>query len=187
MQVSNRMCVSTMQGDPRKYQTYLQTRPKSFEAEAVRMLIDVLRKTREQPTKPGFVLLIVHLANADLLQEIKQAQDEGKSTISGSVCQSLMEENMRHHAVRLTLQCCKTRSTVHCFIQFNLTLRCYVLVWVRVPTGATAMIYYGTHDAVIRCLQQNMCQQASNQVTFHSPSCHSPSCQVLTLCNKAVT
>ena len=65
------------QGDPRKYRTYLATRPKSFEAKAVRMLIELLRVTRHQPMKPGFVLLTVHLANADLLKEIRQAQQEG--------------------------------------------------------------------------------------------------------------
>lgn len=65
------------QGDPRKYQTYLATRPKSFEANAVALLIDVLRQSKHQPMKPGFWLHIVHLANADLLADIKQAQDEG--------------------------------------------------------------------------------------------------------------
>ena len=66
-----------MQGDPRKYETYLATRPKSFEADAVRLLVDVLRSSRDQAMKPGFHLLIVHLANADLLKEIKTAQAEG--------------------------------------------------------------------------------------------------------------
>lgn len=93
------MSVSTAQGDPRKYQTYLETRPKSFEAKAVRMLIDVLRTSLDQPMKPGFVLLIVHLANADLLKEIKQAQDEGRQTISGSVCTAQKEANTGQHAV----------------------------------------------------------------------------------------
>ncbi|KAL3162052.1 hypothetical protein ABBQ38_009118 [Trebouxia sp. C0009 RCD-2024] len=68
---------SQSEGDPRKYQTYLATRPKAFEAKAVRMLIELLRVTKHQPMKPGFVLLIVHLANADLLKEIRQAQEEG--------------------------------------------------------------------------------------------------------------
>jgi len=71
-----------IQGDPRKYQTYLATRPKSFEANAVALLIDVLRKSKGQFMKPGFWLHIVHLANADLLQDIKQAQDEGLSMLS---------------------------------------------------------------------------------------------------------
>lgn len=71
-------CLIAQQGDPRKYQTYLATRPKSFEANAVALLIDVLRKSKDQPTKPGFALHIVHLANADLLRDIKQAQDEGQ-------------------------------------------------------------------------------------------------------------
>lgn len=70
------LCTSA-QVDPRQYQTYLATRPKSFEADAVAVLIDVLRKSQQQPMKPGFRLHIVHLANADLLADIKQAQDEG--------------------------------------------------------------------------------------------------------------
>ena len=73
-----------LQGDPRKYQTYLATRPKSFEANAVALLIDVLRKSKDQAMKPGFWLHIVHLANADLLQDIKQAQDEGQFLLSMS-------------------------------------------------------------------------------------------------------
>ena len=73
-----------LQGDPRKYQTYLATRPKSFEANAVALLIDVLRNSKDQVMKPGFWLHIVHLANADLLQDIKQAQDEGLSWLSMS-------------------------------------------------------------------------------------------------------
>lgn len=66
-----------MQGDPRKYATYLATRPKSYEAQAVALLIDLLRQTKDQPMKPGFKLHIVHLANADLLRDIKQAKAEG--------------------------------------------------------------------------------------------------------------
>lgn len=72
------LLVLGMQGDPRKYATYLATRPKSFEAEAVRLLLDVLRSTKHQAMKPGFWLLIVHLANADLLKEIKDAKAEGR-------------------------------------------------------------------------------------------------------------
>lgn len=163
-----------MQADPQKYQTFLETRPKSFEAKAVRMLIDVLRKTRDQPMKPGFVLLIVHLANADLLKEIKQAQAEGRQTISGSVCKPQMEENIAQHAVRLALQCCNTHVTIRCFMQFILKLRCYVFDYVRKPASATAMIYYGTHDAVIRCLQQNMCWQAFQPSNMPVTSLSSP-------------
>ena len=80
------------------------TRPKSFEAKAVGMLIDVLRKSSDQPMRPGFVLLIAHLANADLLTEIKQAQDEGGL----AVCKAEKEQHVRHaqsgHAV-LHIRC----------------------------------------------------------------------------------
>jgi len=50
----------------------------------VALLIDVLRKSKDQVMKPGFWLHIVHLANADLLRDIKQAQDEGQSLLSMS-------------------------------------------------------------------------------------------------------
>ena len=82
-----------LQGDPRKYQTYLATRPKSFEANAVALLIDVLRQSKHQPMKPGFWLHIVHLANADLLADIKQAQDEGAS--AGVAPQKLMHSSYK--------------------------------------------------------------------------------------------
>ena len=72
------------------------------------MLIDVLRKSQDQPMKSGFVLLIVHLANADLLKEIKQAQDEGRQMTSGFVCKAQTEGSVGHHAIRLTLQCNST-------------------------------------------------------------------------------
>ena len=74
-------CCVTAQGDPRKYATYLATRPKSYEAEAVALLIDVLRRTKDQPTEPGFRLHIVHLANADLLKVLKQARAEGRMLV----------------------------------------------------------------------------------------------------------
>ena len=80
-----------LQGHPRKYQTYLATRPKSFEANAVALLIDVLRNSKDQPMKAGFWLHIVHLANADLLQDIKQAQDEGMPLL-------LLLLQQRHHS-----------------------------------------------------------------------------------------
>lgn len=51
------------------------------------MLLDVLRTGKDQPMKPGFLVLIVHLANADLLTEIRQAQEEGMLLLmSGYVC-----------------------------------------------------------------------------------------------------
>ena len=70
-----------IQGDPRKYATYLATRPKSYEADAVALLIDVLRRTKDQPMKSGFMLHIVHLANAELLHDIKQAKTEGTACV----------------------------------------------------------------------------------------------------------
>lgn len=99
------MIESFGQGDPRRYQTYLETRPKSFETKAVRMLLDVLRKSKDQPMKPGFLVLIVHLANADLLTEIRQAQEEGRPLMLG-VCMLGMdkEESTGHHVWRHTLQ-----------------------------------------------------------------------------------
>jgi len=49
--------------DPRKYATYLATRPVKFERDAAHMLIDVLLEEHIPPT-PGFFLHIAHLGDA---------------------------------------------------------------------------------------------------------------------------
>ena len=67
-----------LQGDPHKYQTFLQTRPKRFEAAAVSMLIDVLRAGQKQRIEEGFELHIAHLGNADMLPLIKAAKADGE-------------------------------------------------------------------------------------------------------------
>lgn len=74
------------------------------------MLLDVLRKGKDQPMKPGFVLLIVHLANADLLTEIKQAQEEGRLLMSGWAC--LGVERGKHVSSSALCQ------AFHCIAQF---------------------------------------------------------------------
>lgn len=53
-----------LQGNPRKHATWLASRPRRFEKNAVRALIAALRATSDKPTKPGFSLHIVHLAGA---------------------------------------------------------------------------------------------------------------------------
>jgi hypothetical protein len=49
--------------DPRKYSTYLATRPAKFEEDAAHMLIDVLVEEHIPPTR-GFYLHIAHLGDA---------------------------------------------------------------------------------------------------------------------------
>ena len=72
------ICTCVLQGDPHKYQTFLQTRPKRFEAAAVSMLIDVLRTGQKQGFEEGFELHIAHLGNADILPLIKAAKADGE-------------------------------------------------------------------------------------------------------------
>jgi hypothetical protein len=54
----------SLQGNPRKHATWLASRPRRFEKNAVRALIAALRATSGNATKPGFSLHIVHLAGA---------------------------------------------------------------------------------------------------------------------------
>jgi allantoinase len=49
--------------DPRKYSTYLATRPPKFEEDAAHMLIDVFVEEHIPPTR-GFYLHIAHLGDA---------------------------------------------------------------------------------------------------------------------------
>jgi allantoinase len=57
-------------GDPAIYQTYLNSRPGDMELRAVRLLIDLCRKTRCRTH-------IVHLSNAEALADIENAKAEG--------------------------------------------------------------------------------------------------------------
>ena len=75
-----------LQGDPHKYQTFLQTRPKRFEAAAVSMLIDVLRAGQKEGFEEGFELHIAHLGNADMLPLIKAAKADGEGCRMRSSC-----------------------------------------------------------------------------------------------------
>lgn len=92
--------------NPKKHDTWLNTRPQRFETNAVHGLLDALRSVNDQSalhqekhhlmrfswwedvltwgapkrsssSKHGFKLHIVHLANADLLPVLKQAKEEG--------------------------------------------------------------------------------------------------------------
>lgn len=56
--------------DPRKYSTYLATRPPKFEEDAAHMLIDVLVEEHISPTK-GFYLHIAHLGHASNVQAFR--------------------------------------------------------------------------------------------------------------------
>ena len=43
----------TLQGDKTKYETYLHSRPRSFEKTAVRMLLDVMRQGMRKARRAG--------------------------------------------------------------------------------------------------------------------------------------
>jgi len=58
------------EGDPRRYETYLRSRPQSWEVEAIRMMIDLCREHRCR-------VHVVHLSAADALEDIRRAKEEG--------------------------------------------------------------------------------------------------------------
>ncbi|MHA2501285.1 MAG: allantoinase AllB [Candidatus Kariarchaeaceae archaeon] len=58
------------QGDPCSYNTYLNSRPRSWENEAIDLLIDLMRET-------GCRVHIIHLSSADAITPIKRAKEEG--------------------------------------------------------------------------------------------------------------
>ncbi|KAK9811373.1 hypothetical protein WJX72_002753 [[Myrmecia] bisecta] len=64
-------------GDPTKYATFLATRPRDYEKNAVAMLLDILKKDTQRAAKPGFLIHIAHLSNADLLPQLAAAKASG--------------------------------------------------------------------------------------------------------------
>ena len=76
---SHSMCTvaMTLQGDKTKYETYLHSRPRSFEKTAVRMLLEVMHQGMGKPAAPGFGLHVVHLTDSDLLPELAVAKSAG--------------------------------------------------------------------------------------------------------------
>ena len=71
-----------LQGDKTKYETYLHSRPRSFEKTAVRMLMEVMQQGVGKPSAPGFGLHIVHLTDSDLLPELAVAKSAGADCMS---------------------------------------------------------------------------------------------------------
>jgi dihydroorotase-like cyclic amidohydrolase len=71
-----------LQGDPRKYQTFLAMRPKRFEAAAIAMLIRRLHAAAladpELRHRQGFGVHIAHLANAEALPAVAAAKAAGE-------------------------------------------------------------------------------------------------------------
>lgn len=57
-------------GDQRKYTSYLKSRPRDWENQAIRLMIDLSRRT-------GCRVHIVHLSSADALSDIRRAKDDG--------------------------------------------------------------------------------------------------------------
>jgi allantoinase len=64
------------EGTETLYVSYLNTRPPSFEREAIKLLIKLLEEDMTSAT-PGFMVHIAHLADAGSLPLIKEAQAKG--------------------------------------------------------------------------------------------------------------
>jgi allantoinase len=62
--------MSPQAADPRKYATYLATRPPQFEQDAIRMLLDVLAHAGVSARR-GFFLHIAHLGDAASVPALK--------------------------------------------------------------------------------------------------------------------
>ena len=76
-----------MQGNSRKHATWLASRPRRFEKNAVRALIAALRATSGNATKPGFSLHIVHLAGTPLARWCQGPDAHGFAAAEASRCQ----------------------------------------------------------------------------------------------------
>jgi allantoinase len=59
-----------LQENPRSYLAWMDSRPKSFEDNAIKMMIDLCRET-------GARVHIVHLSSADSIEQIQKAKEEG--------------------------------------------------------------------------------------------------------------
>lgn len=57
-------------GDPREYRTFLESRPRQWEIDAIRLMIRLSRET-------GCRVHIVHLSAADAIEDIRRARAEG--------------------------------------------------------------------------------------------------------------
>jgi len=87
------------QGDKTKYETYLHSRPRSFEKTAVRMLMEVMQQGVGKPAAPGFGLHIVHLTDSDLLPELAVAKSAGEDCQSDlQVCAVAISYNLAEAA-----------------------------------------------------------------------------------------
>ena len=64
--------------DPRRYETYLRSRPRDWENQAIRMVIELARKT-------GCRTHIVHLSSSDAIADLARARREGVP-ISAETC-----------------------------------------------------------------------------------------------------
>src|SRR5579885_797616 len=63
-------CSADAEGDPRRYETFLRSRPREAENEAVALLIKLCRET-------GGRVHVVHHSSADALPTLRAAKDEG--------------------------------------------------------------------------------------------------------------
>ncbi len=68
--VIERAGIEDTTGDPRRYQTFLRSRPRAAENESIQMLIQLCRET-------GVRLHIVHLSSSEALPSLRRAKREG--------------------------------------------------------------------------------------------------------------
>ncbi len=68
--------VDVSQEDGRKYATWLNSHPRAMEKSAVRALIQLLQETGQHTATPP-LLHVVHLSDAELLQELHTAKNKG--------------------------------------------------------------------------------------------------------------
>jgi allantoinase len=63
-------CITHASGDPRRYETFLRSRPREAENEAVALMLRLCRET-------GARVHVVHHSSADALPLLREAKDEG--------------------------------------------------------------------------------------------------------------
>ncbi|XBW38061.1 hypothetical protein QEN19_003648 [Hanseniaspora menglaensis] len=75
----------TNEGDPSKYSTFLNSRPDSFEVDALQIVIDCMLACKQRNGKSPRVH-IVHLSSSECIQLIKQAKTQHQLPITCETC-----------------------------------------------------------------------------------------------------
>ena len=70
---------SAEEADPRKYSTWLSSRPPIMEYNAVKLLVAALEEGNATAAQPGFQIHVAHLADAgDTLATLRAAKAKGR-------------------------------------------------------------------------------------------------------------